>query len=395
MSQDISSSQTTKICPTCGTRLGINATRCSVCGSALSPAITVASSKTAVAGPRIPQVTLSLPLLFGLAVLLLIVGAGAVYAVLQEMSGDAPLIAAPTDTPTPTTTTTTTATPTASSTPTLEFTWTPLPPIEYKVVLDDTCISIAVNFNVSVNSIVVLNGLPATCDTLSVGQVLMIPQPTATPSPMPTNTLNPTEIAAQECEIIRYEVKEGDALSSIAANYAVSVASVRAYNNLPSDVVYPGQELVIPLCEQLLETATPTPIPPYGAANLLLPADGASYTNPNEVISLQWASVGELRDNEAYAVTVEDVTEGEARKLVEYVKENKFTMPATFRPVSTTPHVFRWSVLVVRQTGTDQDSGNPIWEPAGAVSAQRVFSWVGTGSPPPAPSETPQPTSQP
>lgn len=391
MSPDTSSPQTTKICPTCGTRLGINATRCSVCGSTLAPAVAVASAKTSVAVPRMPQVTLSLPLVLGLAILLLVIGAGAVFAVLQSLNGETPVISSPTETPTPTATATLTLTPTPSNTPTLEPTWTPLPPIEYKVAPNDTCISIAYAFNVSVNSIVVLNGLPATCDTLSIGQVLLIPQPTPTPSPMPTNTLNPTEIAAQECDKIEYEVKEGDALSAIAANYAVSVASVRAYNGLTSDVVYVGQKLIIPLCEQMLETATPTPIPPYAAANLLLPADGASYTNPDEIITLQWASVGELRENEAYAVTVEDVTDGNARKLVEYVKENKLIMPQSFRPASTTPHVFRWSVLVVRQTGTDKDTGNPIWEPAGAVSVQRVFSWVGTGSPPPVPTSTPQP----
>jgi len=262
-----------------------------------------------------------------------------------------------------------------------------LPPIEYKVAPNDTCISIAYAFNVSVNSIVVLNSLPATCDTLSIGQVLLIPQPTPTPSPAPTNKLNPTEMAAQECEKVEYEVKEGDALSSIAANYAVSMASIRVYNHLPSDVVYTGQKLTIPLCEQMLETPTPTPVPPYAAPNLLLPADGASF-NAGDAITLQWASVGELRENESYAVTIEDVTEGNARKLVDYVKDSKYIVPESFRPTSNTPHVFRWSVLPVRQTGTDKDTGNAIWEPAGAVSGQRVFSWIGTGSP--APTLTPQ-----
>jgi hypothetical protein len=43
------------------------------------------------------------------------------------------------------------------------------------------------------------------------------------------------------------------------------------------------------------------------------------------------------------------------------------------------PHIIRWWVLTVRQTGTDED-GNPIWEPAGAASAQRDFIWTGAGS---------------
>jgi len=386
MSPDTTPQQTTKICPTCGTRLGINATRCSVCGSTLAPTVSVSATK-AVQGQRMPEVHISLPLLIGLVILFLAIGAGTVFAVLRNMNNGEVPIARTTDTLTPTTTATVTFTPTATSTPTLQPTWTALPPIEYKVAPNDTCISIAYAFNVSVNSIVVLNSLPATCDTLSIGQVLLIPQPTPTPSPAPTNTLNPTEMAAQECEKVEYEVKEGDALSSIAANYAVSMASIRVYNHLPSDVVYTGQKLTIPLCEQMLETPTPTPVPPYAAPNLLLPADGASF-NAGDAITLQWASVGELRENESYAVTIEDVTEGNARKLVDYVKDSKYIVPESFRPTSNTPHVFRWSVLPVRQTGTDKDTGNAIWEPAGAVSGQRVFSWIGTGSP--APTLTPQ-----
>ncbi|MBE0697568.1 MAG: LysM peptidoglycan-binding domain-containing protein, partial [Anaerolineaceae bacterium] len=247
MSPETTTPQTTKICPTCGTRLGINATRCSVCGSTLAQTVAAASTKI-VQGPRMPEVRLSLPLVFGLAIVLLAIGAGAVYAVLQTLNnGQTPIAIAATVTVTPSATATIEITPTASTTPTIEPTWTALPPVEYKVASGDTCISIAYVFKVSVNSIVILNGLPASCDTLSVGQVLQIPQPTPTPSPAPTNTLNPTEIAAQECEKVDYEVKEGDTLGGIAGNYAVSMASIRVYNKLPSDVVYQGQKLIIPL----------------------------------------------------------------------------------------------------------------------------------------------------
>jgi LysM repeat protein len=226
---------------------------------------------------------------------------------------------------------------------------------------------------------------------LSVGQVLKIPRPTPTATPAPTNTLNPTEAAAAECSKVEVIVKAGDTIGGIAANYAVSAASIQAYNNKPNDVVYEGEKLTIPLCEQRLETPSPTSVPPYAAPNLLLPADGASYVNPSEVITLQWSSVGTLRQNEAYAITIEDVTEGNARKLVQYVTDTKFIVPESFRPTSTSPHVFRWSVLAVRQVTTDKDSGNPVWEPGGTVSSQRVFSWVGTGSPAPQPQQ-PQPS---
>lgn len=392
MSPETNSPQTTKICPTCGTRLGINATRCSVCGSNLAPAVNVSSAK-AVAGPRVREVTMSVPLVIVFSLLLLAAGAAGVFAFLRSQTGaETPLIAQVTDTATPTATGTVTITPTASMTATFAATWTPLPPIEYSVASGDTCILIAYNFNVSVNSIVVLNGLPATCDTLSIGQKLLIPQPTPTASPAPTNTLNPTEMVQQECEKVDYDVKDGDTLQGIALNYGITMASIRVYNGMNNDIVFAGQKLVIPLCEQTVETATPTPVPPYAAPNLLLPADGAAFVNAGEVISLQWASIGELRENEAYAVTIEDVTDGNARKLVEYVKDTNFTVPDSFRPATTTPHVYRWSVFAVRQTGTDENSGEPTWEPAGAVSGLRVFSWVGgQGGGAAAPTVTPQP----
>lgn len=372
----------------------MNAARCSVCGSRLAPSVAVSTSKP-ISGPRVPAVTLSLPVIFGLALLLLVAGAAVVYGVMSSMN-DSPegvVAAAPTD---PNTTATLTATittmPTETGTPTPEPTWTAEPPIEYRVAQGDTCLGIALNFGVSVSSIAILNQLSADCSPLSVGQVLLIPRPTATPSPMPSATLNPTELVQSECETVDYIVKDNDTLGGIAANYAVSAASVRAYNNMASDVVYVGQKLIIPLCEQSVETATPTPIPPYRAPNLLLPADGAAFVNPGEIITLQWDAVGDLRQNEMYAVTLEDVTENNARKWVNYVADQKFTVPAEYRPTSETPHVYRWSVLTVRQTGTDSETEQPIYEPAGDVSAQRVFTWMGGGGGAPAPTQAPQPT---
>ena len=107
---------------------------------------------------------------------------------------------------------------------------------------------------------------------------------------------------------------------------------------------------------------------------MLLPADGAPFSLSDDIVTLQWASVGNLRANEAYAVTIEDVTEGQNRQLVRYVTDTRFIVPASFRSTDRNPHVFRWTVVPVRQVGTDSD-GNPAWEPAGTPSVQRVFTW--------------------
>jgi LysM repeat protein len=368
--------------------LNINAARCSVCGSTLSASVSAASSK-AVQASRLPEVTLSLPVVIGLAVLLLVIGAGAVYAFFQStMPGtvDGAIAAATlTETPTVSPTITLTPTPEASSTP--EATFTPLPPIQYTVISGDTCLSIALTYGVATNSIITLNQLSPEC-ILSVGRVLNIPQPTPTPSPQPTNTLNATQQAQTDCEKLEYIVKDGDTLGGIAGSYGVSQAAIREFTGMNSDVVMVGMKVIIPLCIRSLEPATATPVPPYPAPNLLLPADGTSF-KAGDLITLQWAAVGDLRQNEAYAVTIIDITDGGARKLVDYVPDTKFNIPETFRPAATVPHIFYWTVLPVRQVGTNKDTGAPVWEPAGSVSAQRSFSWTGNGGAAPAPSATP------
>jgi len=360
-------------CPVCGSRVSASATRCLVCGSAISKSVEKPNKSSDVKGPKVPSITIALPLLIALIILLLAIGAGAVYAVMNQTG----MVVEPTVTPTVTATATITVTPTLTLTPTIQPTMTPLPDLEYTVQAGDDCISIAVLFNVSVNSIVVKNSLPATCNNLYPGQKLLIPQPTPTPSPQPTATLSEVDSTVQACNTISYSVASGDTLSTIARNYNVDMEAIREWNGMTSDIVYEGMPLTIPLCERL-PTAGPTPTatnpPPYQAPSLLLPVDGAPFTAANDTIALQWSSVGTLRPDEYYAVTIEDVTEGEGRRLVDYVTDTKYIVPTTFRPNSTVPHVIRWTVLVVRQTGSSEE-GQAIYQPAGNVSNPRTFIW--------------------
>ena len=103
------------------------------------------------------------------------------------------------------------------------------------------------------------------------------------------------------------------------------------------------------------------------------------------MITLQWASVGTLRENENYMVKVEDLTDSKVPALIGYVPDTKFIVPSTFRPKDNAAHVMSWTVVVVRQNGTDEN-GKTIWVPAGAVSVPRLFSWTGV-----APANTPSP----
>ena len=388
MLQEPSSQQKTKVCPTCGTRLSENATRCLVCGTELTAKATTKSKKveTGMQASRMPEITLSLPAALGALMLILVIGAAVVYSVLRAgvLPGTGQLIT-PTVAGTPTATATITPSPTETLPPTLIPTDTPLPPVEYVVRANDTCGGLAIFFGVSVQSIVLENNLPSSC-IIGEGQKLRIPRPTSTPAPPPTDIPNEATQTSEACEKAFYTVQTNDTLSGISANYNVPQDAIKAENGLASDSVFVGITLRIPLCKRFA-TPGPTPTatlpPPYPAPSLLLPASGASFTLANDVVTLQWASIGTLFDNEAYQVTVEDQTAanlGQTIRITEYVTDTKFIVPSTFRPNANLAHVIVWWVTTVRQNGVD-DQGQPIYVSAGAISEKRSFAWTGVAVP--------------
>jgi len=371
-------SQKSQICPTCGTRLSENATRCLVCGTELTTKAATKSKKaeSGMQASRMPEVTLSLPAALGALAVILLIGASGVYFSLRAGIGGQ--LSEPTAALTPSETVTITPPATETLEPTAIPTETPLPPFDYTVREGDNCGIIAANFGISIQSIIILNQLSSQC-FVSVGQVLKIPYPTPTPAPPPTSIPNEATQTAQACEKVPYTVQENDTLSSIALSYNVPQDAIKFYNGLSTDNVLLGQTIVIPLCERAA-TPGPTPTatlpPPYQAPPLLLPADGAAFSLANDVVSLQWASIGTLRENERYQVTIEDVTSGQGRRLTEYVSDTKFIVPTSFRPNDDMAHVIRWWVTTVRQNGVDEQ-GQPVYDSAGAISDKRVFTWVG------------------
>jgi hypothetical protein len=213
---------------------------------------------------------------------------------------------------------------------------------------------------------------------------LLIPQPTPTPPPPPTETLSPAEATDAACPKDTYTVQDNDTLGGIAENYNVSIQAIMDYNGMTSQNVFSGQVLIIPLCERL-PTPGPTPTattpPPYPAPNLLLPRDGAPFTLADDTITVQWASVGPLRPDEAYQVVVEDITEGSGTvRLAAQVTDTKFVIPVTFRPTDSLPHIMRWYVETVRNAGTTAD-GQIRWQIAGSASIKRDFTWSGAAPP--------------
>jgi len=361
-----------KICPTCGTRVKEDAERCLVCGGSLTGTKTDAE---VVSGGRMPEITLGLPVAIGLVVLFLAVGAGMVYLALSQTGAAADTTITPTLTETvPATSTNTPEPPTPTSSPMPSLT-----PLSYVVAANDSCLAIAARFEVSIKSIVLMNNIPASCDTLFEGQELKIPHPTPTATSFPTATLSGIEATHAACDKVSYEVGEGDTLGSISLNYNVPEDAIKSYNGMVSNTVYEGLTLIIPLCERAATpgpSPTPTPPPPYPAPNLLLPADGGVFSLSDNQVTLQWSSVGLINTNEAYQITIMDLTEGTGRKLVDYVTDTKFIVPGSFRASDDSPHIYRWTISTVRQVDVDEN-GNSIWEDAGSLSEARVFTWTG------------------
>lgn len=365
-------------CPVCGTRISETATRCLVCGTALDGTAT-AKKERPIDSKRIPEVKMSLGALIGLGILVLALIAVVVFLVINQQRGGTVAATATeevTQTATPTLTLSPTNTPTLQPDPT----WTPLPPLDYVVKANETCSDIAAQFRVSVQSIILANNLSTDC-MLSEGRTIKVPQPTLTPSPVPTATPEAIEAMADICtNTVSIVVSSSDTLQGIAMNYNVAMKDIQDFNKLSGTTIRQGQTLIIPLCDRLPTpgpTLTPTPLPPYPAPNLLLPRSGAAFSATDESVTLQWAAVAALRSNEVYRVKIQDLTSIEEKILVEYVTDTKFILPATFRPTDGNPHIIQWSVTVARQI--NQDNKNPIYEEAGITSAFRVFSWIGSG----------------
>ena len=174
--------ENTKICPGCGTCLIDTARHCSVCGYLfLEPELQAPKPPR---GPQRLRVTLSVPGFFILIAALLVMNTVVILGwqkreetktTVQAVNATSTYVATTYVTPTPTSTATRTLAPPTPTT---------VPKVEYTVVSGDSCISIANRHQVSVDDLVRLNKID--CALLSIGTVLEIPKPTATPEPIET-----------------------------------------------------------------------------------------------------------------------------------------------------------------------------------------------------------------
>lgn len=126
----------------------------------------------------------------------------------------------------------------------------------YVIKAGDTLYRIAKNNGVSLNDLLAANGISAT-STIYPSQRLNIPggssadtaPVTSTPvQNQPVETPTPTQpvTAPQESSSNgSYTVRAGDGLYRIAVNHGMSLAQLKSINGLSSDLIHPGQRLIV------------------------------------------------------------------------------------------------------------------------------------------------------
>ncbi|WP_043929992.1 C40 family peptidase [Bacillus sp. EB01] len=130
--------------------------------------------------------------------------------------------------------------------------------IKYTVKKGDTLSKIALTYKLKVNEIKTANGLKS--DLIFINQKLVIPSASKKGAAAPA-VKKPAAVKTPAT----YTVVKGDSLSKIASNKKTTVANLKKWNSLKSDMIYIGQKLIVssPVTEKpAVAPAKPTPAKP-------------------------------------------------------------------------------------------------------------------------------------
>jgi LysM repeat protein/RNA polymerase subunit RPABC4/transcription elongation factor Spt4 len=366
-----------RLCPNCGAPVARTAKQCTVCGAEV-PEI---EEEQAPVEPSLLRRLIQnawLWISIGLAIVIIATG-GVVWTTRPEppptpTSTHTPAPPTSTFTPTVTNTPTATSTPTKTSTPTSTSTSTPTStptptptPVIHVVQRGEVLVGIARQYAVTLRELLQANSINE-AHILHPGDELIIPAS----GQIPTSTALPAHVV--------HVVQQGDRLSDIAERYNVTAARIREMNELGADdPIQAGDRLIIPLRPTPVPTSvptltpTPTPGPAYPAPLLLYPAEEAVFKGVESTVTLQWASVGILADDEWYALHLRYLGE-RTDKPVETTVHTRITswrVPAEWYPGrGAAQNRFQWKVEVVRM----DEQGKAL----GAISEQgyvRHFAW--------------------
>ena len=286
----------------------------------------------------------------GLGVLIIV---GIVFGLIRYQGQGARAAPSPavTQLPTATTMPSATFTPTITDTPmpTATPTVTPTPtPRNHIVERGDNPSFIADKYGISVEDLIAMNGIEDVSG-LQIGQVLLIP---------PFSSAGGSGGSGPAAVRITYEVKGGDTLLGIALDHGTTVEAIMAANpNTNVDLIYPGQQLIVPLATPTvtptatqLSTTTPTPGPLYAAPSLLAPAD--RQVIESSVLLFNWTATALLAQDEFYVL---HLTWADGSQTEHWVKNTSWRIPIEQRP-NNGP--LTWTVTIMRQTGANAD-GSP------------------------------------
>ncbi len=133
------------------------------------------------------------------------------------------------------------------------------PATTYTVKRGDNLWTLARRNGITVRELAAANNIPADA-MLRENQVLVIPAAQAAST---ASAAAPAATAAGDSSGRTYTIKSGDTLSRIASRHGVTVAQLKAYNRLTSDMVRAGDTLSIPdsAAEPVSETVAATPPP--------------------------------------------------------------------------------------------------------------------------------------
>jgi LysM repeat protein len=256
------------------------------------------------------------------------------------------------------------------------------PPVTTETVLvkhivegGETLLSIALQYNVTVDEIQQANGL--TNELIRIGDELTIPVVRESAGAG----------ASGQSGNFTYTVEDGDTLISIALKFGSSVEAIQQANSLAGNaLIRPGDSLVIPVQgvppEALQPTVAPTtppvagaPAPTpvvYAAPRLLAPPEAAEIVRTEPVL-LQWASVAVLQPNEWYVLQLFARSPGARPLSTAWTKETSYRLGAELAPAEGELAEYDWLVSVVRVNPTGD--GQLALEAASPPSEIRRFTW--------------------
>ncbi|MEW5959377.1 MAG: LysM peptidoglycan-binding domain-containing protein, partial [Chloroflexota bacterium] len=174
--------------------------------------------------------------------------------------------------------------------------------------------------------------------------------------------------------LVVYVIKGGDTLLGIALRYGTTIDAISALNpNTNLDLIYPGQELVVPIATPtptstpsatLTPTATPGPL--YPPPELLSPAAGQVITGTT--ILFNWTATALLAVDEFYVL---QLAWPDGSYTEHWTKSSAWRVSQPQRPA---PGPFSWAVAIKRQTGAAAD-GSPRGVPVIQPGERRVVEW--------------------